>query len=125
MGRKVRLGDVVGPYRIIGFINGGGNADVFEAEKATQRVALKVLRQLRPDSEPYRRFRQEVRKHHELSQSGLRGILPLLEFDTPESPGPKQPAWMAMPIATPMEAALGDSPLLEDVVRALAHVAST
>ena len=125
MGREFRRGDVVGPYTIIGFIDGGGNADVYEAETHAGRVALKVLRTRRGDSEPYRRFRQEVRKHHELSQRGTLGILPLLDCEVPDAPNQLRPAWMAMPVAEPIETALGHNPPLAIVVGALASVAST
>lgn len=104
----------------------GGNADVYEAETDSgSRVALKILRNRRRESEPFRRFRREVEKHFELSRRRIEGILPLLAFEIPDVPDINHPAWLAMPVAQPIEAALGESPELEQVAQALADIAST
>lgn len=88
-------------------------------------MALKILRSRTTASEPYRRFRQEVAKHHELSVRGEPGVLPLLAFSVPDTPDEEHPAWMAMPMAIPLEEALGESAQLEGVVQAIAEIAAT
>ncbi len=123
--RRLRRNDRVGEFRIVGWLGGGGNADVYRAASGDDRVALKVLRNRDGSSEPYRRFRQEVAQHKQLSDSAMRGVLPLLGFDVPEDPNDERPPWLAMPIAELLKVALRDEPSLEDVVSAVAEIAET
>lgn len=124
--RQLRPGEDLGPYSIVKKLGGGGNADVYEATNETHgTVALKVLRSRSRTSEPYRRFRQEVAEHYELSRRAVPGVLPLLDFDVPENPDDEHPPWMAMPIAIPIEEGLGELPALENVVLAIAEIAAT
>ena len=124
-GQRLRPGDSVGEFWVVARLGGGGNADVYEASSGDNRVALKVLRNRDGTSEPYRRFRQEVAQHEKLSDSAFRGVLPLLAFEVPENPSDTRPPWLAMPIAEPLEVALGDEPRLEDVVKAVAEIADS
>lgn len=123
--RQLRRGDVLGRFTVLRRLSQGGNADVYEVMDAEVRIALKVLRNRNGMSEPYRRFRQEVAKHHELSDMGFAGVLPLIDFDVPAAPSDARPPWMAMPLATPMQDALGDSALLDAVVEAMGEIADT
>jgi hypothetical protein len=52
------------------------------------------------------------------------GVLPLLDAHLPERPTRQNPAWLAMPIATPISRSLSGRPL-EDVVMAIAAIADT
>lgn len=123
---RPRAGDLVGSFRLLKKLRSGGNADVYEATSGDgSTVALKVLRNRSGGSEPYRRFRQEVAKHHELSEARFEGVLPLVDFDLPDDPTDERPPWMAMPIALPIESALRDGLPLEVVVMALAEIAET
>lgn len=84
-------------------------------------LALKILRELRSDAERYRRFMNEVAFYRSLG--GRSGILPVIDSDLPERPSRAQPAWLAMPIATPLRDHLGEDPDLEEIVRSIAAVA--
>jgi hypothetical protein len=123
--QRLRPGDRVGEFEVLRWLSSGGNADVYEASTGDNRVALKVLRGRDGTSEPYRRFRQEVAQHKQLSDSGDRGVLPLLAFDVPEDPSDARPPWLTMPIAEPLVVALRDAPRLEEVVSAVAEIAAT
>jgi hypothetical protein len=127
MSPSLRPGKRVGPYIVVRKIGSGGNADVYEGTTTEESgaSALKVLRSRRTESEPYQRFRQEVVKHRELSQRGERGVLPVLAFNLPETPNADDRPWIAMPVAVPIEDALGAAPALEDVVEAVATIADT
>lgn len=116
--------DRVGPWKIIERLGQpGGNADVWRAEHDDGRlVALKVLRTRRAESEPYKRFRQEISVVQGLGE--FPGVLPVVDAHLPERPTSADPAWLAMPVATPLREALKSAPL-EEVVSAIAQVAST
>lgn len=83
-----------------------------------KRVVVKELKTHRLDAEPYRRFRDEVAFH----MAGPRpGVLPVLDAHVPATPTGEDPAWLAMPIAETVRAALGTGPTLDQVVDAV-HV---
>jgi len=104
-------------------IGSGGNATVYRAShRGGDTVALKVLNSARAAGEPYRRFRNEIEALQRLA--GVPGVLPLLEYNLPESPSRENRAWLAMPLATPIEAELEDADL-EMVVQAVARIAAT
>jgi serine/threonine protein kinase len=119
-------GDVIGGYLIHGPLGAGGNADVWSAARPDEApIALKVLRKTDPRQEPYRRFQREVAEHKRLATEGFLGILPLLDYELPDAPSKKHPAWLATPIAVRLVDALGPKPALEDVVAAVAVIAET
>lgn len=116
----------MGPSQIVRKLNAGGNAEVYEAHHNLHGpVALKVLRSHSTRSEPYRRFRQEAARHSELSARSFGGILPLLDFEVPECPDDRHPAWLAMPIAVPIVEALDEWSDVSDVVIAVSLMADT
>jgi serine/threonine protein kinase len=102
----------------------GGNACVYEARRgeADDLVALKVLNARRPTSEPYLRFRREVETLRKLGN--IPGVLPLLDAHLPEEPTDADPAWLAMPVATPIAVVLSGRSLVE-VVQGIAVIART
>ena len=113
----------LGKYRLIAPLGSGANADVWRATDDDTEVALKILRTKNPVSEPYRRFQREVRTQLELTAEGFAGLLPVLDVSVPQHPTPLDPAWFAMPVAESLGEALGASPLLADVVEAIAQAA--
>lgn len=124
MAAERRSGQIVDGWHLIEPLGEGGNADVWLAEKpASPAVALKILRQTRPASEPYRRFRSEMEVLRRLGTHP--GVLPLLEASLPERPTSTSPAWLAMPRAVPIRVALGADAPLHSVVEAIASIAST
>jgi len=119
---RYREGHKIGQLRLVRYLGSGGNAEVWAADRADgDEVALKILNQTKPDSDAYKRFCREIAT---LRQLGSRsGILPLIDAHLPERPGKDNPAWLTMPIATPILAALADEPRLPVVVNAVATVA--
>lgn len=113
----------VGPYRLVQFIGRGGNATVWEGVSgAGERAAVKVLSATNPKKEPVRRFRDELKIHDHLS--GRPGVLPFLGGALPDDLSSDNPAWLATPVATPIQ----ESDLiatLEGVVTAVARIAET
>jgi serine/threonine protein kinase len=114
----------VGPWVLIRKINGGGNADVYEAARdgRAEHVALKVIRTQKADREPYQRFAREVGFLRTLTIED--GVLPLLDANVPTKPTKTNQAWLAMPIAEPIRDALAGASL-ETIVDAVATLAET
>jgi hypothetical protein len=120
---EFKSGQVVGPWTLVEVLGTGGNATVWRAShKDGRTVALKILKSVRPESEPYKRFRREIAALQELGSRP--GILPILGSSLPDRPKRGDPAWIATPIATPLADALGGHPL-PDVVAAMKIVAET
>jgi serine/threonine protein kinase len=71
----------------------------------------------------YLRFRDEAKMHGQLAEQHA-GILPFLNCSLPESPTHDTPAWLATPVAIPIQKALEGRPLRE-AVEAAASVAET
>jgi len=74
----------------------GGNGTVWLAERGGQQAALKLLNVYDPNSEPFRRFRDEVKIMNKLN--GRLGVLPFVASSIPDQPTWKDPAWLAMPV---------------------------
>jgi serine/threonine protein kinase len=118
-----QTGDSIGGWLLGRKLGAGGNATVWVATRhGIPATALKVLNTVKTDREPYRRFVREVETMRSLTQS--EGVLPLIDAHLPSRPTRREPAWLAMPIATPMSEALAGQPL-DEVVRAMAAVART
>ena len=104
-------------------IGSGGNATVWRARHEDGReLALKVLNSSKASGEPYSRFRNEVDALSRLRE--VEGILPLVESHLPEKLASVDRAWLAMPLATPIESVLAGEQL-ETVVEAMARIAET
>lgn len=114
----------LGPWTLDAKLGSGGNADVWEATRvgSATPVALKVIKRTKADREPYRRFVQEIKFLRSLGHEP--GVLPLLEAHLPSTPSSNDRPWLAMPIATPIAAALDDESL-ETVVEAIGEIAAT
>lgn len=108
------------------FLGGGGNGDVFRAEKDGRVGALKLLKinlkKLKSPSIQKRidRFRDEVEALKNCAD--IPGVIPVFEADT--APRPNQRPWLVMGLATPLAEQLGKSPSLRDVVRAFHDIAA-
>ena len=114
----------MGPWRLIAILGEGGNALVWRAVKASDgepEIALKVLKSPKVGGEPYRRFKNEVAALQRVDDPG---VLPLLEAHLPDPLSKGDPAWLAMPVATPLDGALAGASL-EQVVDACATIAET
>ena len=111
---ELRPGQVVGEWTLLELIGEGGNASVWRASGPSgHAVALKVLKTVRPASEPYRRFRREIATLQRLG--GREGVLPILASSLPANPTRADPAWIAMPLATRLADALRGRSLVEIV----------
>jgi hypothetical protein len=118
-------GDRVGPWIVETPLGIGGNGEVWEARRDDGlRVALKILRSRNPESEPYARFRAEVRVMTTVKDDP--GVLPLLDYSLPERPIRGNPAWLATPVATLIRDALAQQDAtLHDTIDAMATIAET
>ena len=97
---KYKRDDRIGSWIIEEFLGKGGNAEVWRARMEGQgNAALKILYNRDQKSEPYRRFREEVKVLTSLG--AYLGVLPLIASSIPEVPSRTNPAWLAMPEATP------------------------
>jgi serine/threonine protein kinase len=112
-----------GKFTVVGPIAVTTHSRVWEAtDPDGNRVAVKELKTHRIEAEPYRRFRDEVA----FQTAGPHpGVLPVLAAHVPTSPSADDPAWLAMPVAETVRAALGTSPTLDQVVDALRVYAAT
>ena len=99
------------------FLGGGGNGDVFRAEKDGRVGALKLLKiNLKKLKSPgiqkrVDRFRDEVEALKNCAD--IPGVIPVFEADT--APRPNQRPWLVMGLAIPLAEQLGKSPSLRDV----------
>jgi serine/threonine protein kinase len=91
-------------------------------DESGNEVVVKELKTRKVDREPYLRFRDEVAFH---ARGPHPGVLPVLEASVPGVPTRRMPAWLAMPLATTVTAALGEAPSLDEVVDTVASYAST
>lgn len=101
----------------------GGNAEVWKARNTKDDLtyALKILKNSNTESEPFKRFTAEIEV---LSRLGNRkGILPLLDFSL-KNITRHSPAWLAMPIATPISK-LEEALELKTAVEAIASISNT
>ena len=113
----------LGKFTAVSAIATTTHARVWEAtDPDGNRVAVKELKSHRLEAEAYRRFRDEVAFH---TAGPHPGVLPILDAHVPTTPSGADPAWLAMPIAETVRAALGTSPTLDQVVDALRVYADT
>jgi hypothetical protein len=120
---KHKPGDVLGRWKLVAFIDNGGNGDVWRAEATDEArsVAVKILHRMA--ARDYERFRREVAICEELSPAET-GILPVIEKHLPEKSTVADRAWFVMPLATDLKIALARAPL-ESKVSAVRDVAHT
>lgn len=117
-----RVGQRLGRWTLVEPIEQGGNADVWRGESdEAAPAAIKLLRGAGGDRYP--RFCDEVAFLR--SPIAAEGVLPLLDAYLPDRPSRRDPAWLTMPLATPIRAALGDEPALSAVVEAVATTGRT
>jgi hypothetical protein len=117
---NLKEGGRVGPWTLRWFLGGGGNAEVWEAKRSSEVVALKVLRKRDVTSEPFARFCIESDFLQRVRPSG---VVPILDSYLPVTLSRGERAWIAMPVATPIAEALGPEPDVEAVCRALMEIA--
>jgi Protein kinase domain len=118
------VGTVIGPWTLVAPLGEGGNAEVWKAtrEGAAGPLALKLLLDRRPYAVPYQRFRREIETLERVGPHP--GVLRIVAHSLPAQPSKSDRAWLAMPIAEPLAAALAGQ-RLEAVVEAVRGIAST
>lgn len=117
----LEVGQQVGDWTVVRFIDAGGNGEVWEVADAERRpAAMKILLDRRTESVAYRRFRREIETVRGLGDH--RGVLPILDAHLPEHPTRRDRAWYVMPLADGLERALEGRPVA-DVVAAVAELA--
>jgi serine/threonine protein kinase len=105
------LPEKIGPWAVLEFLAQGGNGVVYKGVRPGDTAALKVLKAR--SEEPKERFTREIgflREHQDLP-----GVLPLLDAYLPEVPSRADRAWLAMPLAIPIEQVLEGRPLQDAV----------
>src|SRR5262249_51451620 len=122
-GRTMAGDDSLSQWDRIEKLGEGGNGEVWRARRGGAEYALKILRERSVREESYRRFVAEVDVLRQLTD--VPGVLPVVDANLPEAPSKRNPAWLAMPLATGIRAALGDRPPLAAVVEAVASVADS
>jgi len=114
----------IGPWTLQDLLGRGGNASVWSATRSSDEspAALKIINTFKVQREPYQRFVREITflRNHQADA----GLLPLLDAYLPDDPAQGDQPWLAMPIATPIRAALAGRPLT-DVVAAVARISET
>jgi hypothetical protein len=120
---RLSEGRRIGGWTCLRPLGAGGNADVWEAEHEDgRRGAIKVVRDQRPNGTQYARFVREIETLRRLTPK--EGVVGVLDYHLPEQPSKSDFAWLVMPVAQPLRAALhGNS--VADVVAAFADVART
>jgi serine/threonine protein kinase len=114
----------VGAWDCHELLGQGGNATVWRASReGLPAVALKVLNETKLEQESYRRFQREVEIQRGLG--AMPGVLPLLDSYLPEAPSKSDRAWLAMPIAIPLDRAFSEDSQLDEIVVAVATIAQT
>jgi serine/threonine protein kinase len=111
------IGKNIGRWKIEEKIGRGGNGQVYRAIFEEEIVAIKVLH----ESSRVDRFKDEVESMRRLT--GVHGVLPVIDCFIPDSPTNKNPAWFAMPVATPLQNALGQDALPVTIVEAIKDLA--
>ncbi|MHB8868884.1 MAG: protein kinase domain-containing protein [Thermoleophilia bacterium] len=120
---NLTAGVQVGPWTLREKLGAGGNAEVWSAVRSPNQnvFAVKVLKTRKVGSEPYERFIREITFLRSLDD--LSGVLPLVDAHL-TAYSERAHAWLAMPIATSIDAALAGAHL-ERVVEAVATIART
>lgn len=115
----------IGTWKLIHTLGIGGNAEVWKAKDIrTESIsAVKILKNSRPDSEPFKRFKAEIEILSRLGEQ--KGILPIINFSLPDNLDKRNPAWLAMPIAKSITDEIGKEYLLEVVIEAITTIADT
>lgn len=117
-----KLTGTEGTYELRDQIGTGGNGEVWRAAGPRGDVAIKLLKKPKkspPDAGP--RFDRELLALRALRE--VRGVLPLL--DSRRSDDTSDPAWFAMPIATPLRHRITSTSSLTEVCCAFAAFAGT
>jgi serine/threonine protein kinase len=102
-------------------LGAGGNGVVHRATREDKQGAIKILNRDLWKGKRYKRFKHEIEGMRRCK--GIRGVLPLLDFNAPERPSNTNPPWIVMGLAKPIKVALGENPKLEQVVEACLEIA--
>lgn len=118
---ELRRGKEIDGWRLIRRLGQGGNSDVWRADHEIHgEAALKILS--REGRDRRRRFTAEIKLLQKLGRHP--GVLPLIDARLPEENGSKG-AWLASPIATEAQKALGKDPGLSATAAAVLSWAET
>lgn len=108
-GRQYQPQELIGAWRLIEYIDSGGQAEVWRASPAKEAAtfALKLIHEADLKSDAFERFRREVRTLKRLDD--YPGIVPLHDADLDTSP-----PWLAMRMMdeAPCSAAVCQCPFL-------------
>lgn len=120
-----KKGMLLGPWTLDYRLGRGGNGEVWKAYCIEQGfVALKILKRtdLGPDSESYKRFRDEIELSLKLRKR--QGVIQAKDAYVPKRKE-DMPPWLATEIAIPIKKALAHNSSLEDIIGAIADISVT
>jgi hypothetical protein len=121
---KPQEGARLGQWALVGrgHIGKGGNGEVWEARREDDdaRYAIKLFGTGKTFSDRRQRFADEVEFLRGYTGPG---VVPLVDSEVNDDP--REICWYVMPMAVPLETALGDTPADETVLDAVATYAET
>lgn len=123
MTMKLTQKDVIGPWTLLKRLGKGGHAYVWLARSADTVSAVKILRRQEGSSTAYRRFRTEVSTLEE--HRDVDGVLPFERYNLPDEPSTDDPAWLSMPVATPVDKKLRYPQPVRSIAEAVVSYART
>lgn len=104
-------------------IGEGGNSRIFKVKDISldsdDFFALKLMNH---NNGKYKRYKDEITIQKRFSDQGLNGVIPIIDFNIPETPTEKDPIFIVMPIAETCEDKLGKEPDIEDVMKMILEV---
>jgi serine/threonine-protein kinase len=119
--RTFKAGQVFGKWKLVSYLGGGGNGEVWRlVDDQGAEAAIKLLRSIK--EKPYRRFKDETAVIEK--NADVAGIIPIFDKNLPEKLEPGKIPFYVMPIAKPAMALLKDK-TIEAKVEAMLQVAST
>ncbi|MCX4581174.1 protein kinase [Streptomyces sp. NBC_01571] len=121
---KPQEGARLGKWTLVGrgYLGRGGNGEVWEARREGDdgRYAIKMFGLGRSLKNRRQRFADEITF---LRGYTGEGVVPLVDSHVPEDP--REICWYVMPLAVPLDEALGDTPAEETMLEAIAGYAET
>lgn len=119
---SIYAGLQLGQWRLVGRLGSGGNAEVWRGKDAASRsAAIKILKRTRGAA--LKRFTNEIMILQRLQ--GLRGIVPLVDCVRLEQIREVEYAWLALPVARPLQDAIAENTTTADILRGMGHIAAT
>ena len=113
-----KKGKVFGSWKLIRFLNSGGNGEVWIVEnQENEKAAIKILKKIKQKA--YFRFCDECKTV--VNNSDITGVLPIIDLYLPSNFSKETP-WYVMPIATPLSEYLKEKNAPE-IIQSISYIA--